>query len=114
MRNIFIGYPAQEYQDSPAELLALCKQHPEWYEGWQLRVSKYGSDSSLNAKDFCSMVLQSPGPVVLLQKIQMKTFEEIRRRLGSRLPILLQSVTSIIQSCCATRWMKRKRFTATS
>ncbi len=95
MRNIYIGYPAEEYENSPAALVNLCNSHPEWYNGWQLRLRKYESDSSLNAQDFCSMALQSLGPVIMLQRVQTKTYEEVRRRLGSRLPILLAEVSAI-------------------
>ncbi len=95
MGTIYIGYPAEQYENSPAVLVELCRSHPEWYDGWQLRLKKYESDSSLNAMDFCSMVLQSPGPIVMLQRVQTRTVEEVRRRLGSRLPIVVESVAAI-------------------
>lgn len=95
MGYIYIGYPAEQYENSPAALVELCRTHPEWCGEWQLRPRKYEPDSSLNARDFCSMVMQSPGPVVMLQRVQARTVEEVRRRLGSRLPIVLNSISTL-------------------
>ncbi len=95
MGNIYIGYPAEQYDNSPAVLVEVCRTHPEWYGGWLLRPRKYEPDSSLNARDFCSMVLQSPGPVVLLERVQARTIEDVRRRLGNRLPIVVGSITTL-------------------
>ena len=95
MGKIYIGYPAQQYESSPATLVASYQSHPEWHNGWQLSTRKYELDLSLNANNFCSMVLQLPGPVVLLERIQTRSFEEIRRRLSCRVPVILCEITTI-------------------
>ena len=95
MGNIYVGYPNLQYDNSPASLLELCQQQPELYGCWGLRLCAYRPDASLIARDFCSMVLQSPGPVVLLRQVKNSTLEEIRSRLGARVPVMVADITAI-------------------
>ena len=94
MQNIYVGHPVDKYPNSPAECVNMCLAHPEWYPGWQLRPKPYQANASLNINDFCSAVLQAQGPVVLLQRVQNTTFTGIRGRLGSRVPVLLDTITT--------------------
>jgi hypothetical protein len=95
MGNIYVGHPTFKYCNSLAELVELCRQHPEQYGGWNLRPCAYRPDASLIARDFCSLVLQSPGPVVLLRQVQNNTVEEVRRRLGARVPVIVENVINM-------------------
>lgn len=95
MGNIYVGYPGLKYDNSPASLLDLCQQQPETYDHWTLRLCPYRPDTSLIARDFCSMVLQSPGPVVLLRQVKTSTIEEVRSRLGTRVPVIVAAVAAI-------------------
>lgn len=95
MGNIYVGYPSLKYDNSPASLLELCQQQPELYGCWRLRLCAYKPDASLIARDFCSMVLQSPGPVVLLRQVKNSTLEEIRSRLGARVPVMVEEIAAI-------------------
>lgn len=95
MGNIYVGYPALQYNNSPASLLGLCQQQPEAYGHWTLRLCPYLPDTSLIARDFCSKVLQAPGPVVLLRQVKTSTIVEIRRRLGARVPVMVGDVAAI-------------------
>lgn len=92
MGIIYITHPADQYENSPAELVNLCRDHPKWRDEWQFRLRPYNANSSLVAQDFCSAVLQRPGPIVMLRPVQQKTIEEVRRRVGSRLPIVIELV----------------------
>ncbi|MGE8547641.1 MAG: hypothetical protein ACN6OC_09420 [Alcaligenes sp.] len=94
MGIIYITHPADQYENSPAVLANLCQDHPKWSGEWQFRLRPYEKNASLVAKDFCSIVLQSPGPIVMLQPVQAKTLEEVRRRIGSRLPIVVDHVAT--------------------
>jgi len=95
MGTIYLGYPAGDYADSPAALVAQCVSHPEWYDGWKLLPQQYKSDASLIAKDFCAPVFEASGPIILPQPVRNTTTEDVRRRLGSRVPILLEIITTI-------------------
>lgn len=95
METIYIAYPAKQYENSPAALVdEFCRTRSGCDDGWQFCPRKYEPDSSLNARNFCSMVLQSPGPVVMLQPVQSRTVEEVRRRLGGRLPIVVDYIAT--------------------
>lgn len=95
MGTIYIGYPNLIYDSSPASLLGLCQQQPEAFRHWTLRLCPYLADTSLVARDFCSMVLQALGPVVLIRQVKTSTIEEIRRRLGARVPVMIGDATSV-------------------
>ena len=41
------------------------------------------------------MVLQALGPVVLLRQVKASTIEEVRRRLGARVPVMVADATSV-------------------
>lgn len=95
MGIIYITHPAGQYENSPAALVNLCRDDPRWSGDWQFRLFPYGANASLVAKDFCSTVLQSLGPIVMIQPVQAKTLEEVRRRIGNRLPIKIVSVGTV-------------------
>lgn len=96
MGILYLGYPAPNYNGDPASLVTVLVNTPASLKGsWLLRVRKYAADCSLNAQDFCSTVLQEPGPVLLLEPIQSISRQEVVRRLGGRVPVAAVLVTCI-------------------
>lgn len=95
MGLIYLGHPALTYEGDPATLVTRWVQLPSAQRrGWDGRPRPYARDASINARDFCSTVLQDPGPVVLLRPIQNGSLEEIRRILGARVPVLVEDAAS--------------------
>lgn len=95
MGFIYIGHPASQYDGDPAALVNECAKSAPEHGGAVVRARAYAADASLNARDFCSTVLQAPGPVVLLQPVQRDVIEEVRLRLGTRVPVIINSVSCI-------------------
>jgi hypothetical protein len=85
----YVGHPASQYAGDAAALVELCLQEPGAHGGWTIRASAYERNSSLNAREFCSIVRQTPGPVLLIRPVQNKTVELVREKLGSFVPILV-------------------------
>lgn len=95
MGLVYLGHPIPAYEGDPSTLVTRWISLPAAQRrGWDGRARAYARDASINAQDFCSMVLQSPGPVVLLRPIQNGSLEEIRRRLGARVPVFIEDATS--------------------
>ncbi|MDN5780612.1 MAG: hypothetical protein L0H23_01090 [Luteimonas sp.] len=64
---------------------------PTWdIASWEVHVTHYASDTSVNVGDFSSRVLSAPGPVLLLQPIQRNSRIEIHTRVGGSLPVLVE------------------------
>ncbi|PPT93848.1 hypothetical protein XaraCFBP7407_16765 [Xanthomonas arboricola pv. arracaciae] len=53
-----------------------------------MKIFNYKADGSIDAVDFSSRVLQSKGPVLLLQPIQANAYNAIHLRLGNKVPVL--------------------------
>lgn len=95
MGILYLGHPAASYDGDPAELVDLWVHDPSSStEPWTLRKSAYCKESSLNAQDFSSRVLQQLGPVVLLEPIQARSRQEIMLRLGGRVPVIVAAAYS--------------------
>lgn len=92
MGIFYIGHPRDQYDGSPVECVRSCVQNPALHGGWPIRAKEYLPDASLNARDFCSMVLQAVGPVVLIQSVKQSTIEEVRARIGERVPVLVECI----------------------
>lgn len=98
MVTLYLGHPASSYVGDPASLVTGWANTPGAIrDSLSLRRREYSADYSLNAQDFCSMVLQDIGPVLLLQPIQARSAQEIMRRLGGRVPIGEVSITSMAE-----------------
>ena len=94
MGIIYIAHPLGQYDGSSASFVQTCANNPKWNAEWQFSLHQYENNSSLIAKDFCSLVLQSPGPVVMVRPVQARTLEEVRVRIATRLPIMAVDVAS--------------------
>lgn len=96
MGVVYLGHPVGLYNGDPASLADLWTDEPARYgESWSLQRRNYAKDSALNAQDFCSLVLQTLGPVVLLQPLQARSLQEIMLRLGGRVPVVIAEVFCI-------------------
>jgi hypothetical protein len=95
MGFIYIGHPASQYGGDPAALVDQCAKSTPEHGGAVVRARAYAADASLNARDFCSTVLQTPGPVLLLRPVQRDVIEEVRLRLGTRVPVSIDSASCI-------------------
>lgn len=96
-RAFYIGHPASAYEGDPASLVSQCNLRPELHGGWVLRPRTYDVRASLNARDFCSSVLQNPGPVLLLEPVQRSVIEDVRVRLRGRVPVVVETVGEVVE-----------------
>lgn len=88
MPNVYVGVPSFDYAGSPSSLLDLCEQDSPLGDGWRIRRKKYDASGAMQVRDFMSMVMQDPGPVVLLGPVQREIVGKVRERLDSRVPVL--------------------------
>ncbi len=95
MQPLYIGHPASQYDGGPRALVQLCAKDLDAHGGWPLRPHEYAANFSLNARNFCSMVLQSLGPVLLINPVKRETVEHIRLRLGARVPVIVEDIASV-------------------
>lgn len=95
MKFLYLGHPVHQYEGDTASLAKQCAQTPAAHGNWSIRASQYEFNASLNIRDFCSLVLQTPGPVLLLQPVQNKTLEGIRQRLTGRVPVEAQTIITL-------------------
>jgi hypothetical protein len=95
MGTFYIGHPPGQYDGCPAESVRSCAQNPALHGGWPIKAKEYSPDASLNARDFCSMVLQSSGPVILIESVKQGTIEEVRVRVGARVPVLVERIDNV-------------------
>lgn len=103
-RLLYIGCPKSSYEGDPYSLVSqwMRNQPPELAE-WQLHVTSYAGDTSVDAADFASRVLQSNGPVLLLGPIQSNSRVQIQNRLLGRVPVLVEAISDLAQLTDAIR-----------
>lgn len=94
MKFLYLGHPARGYDGDLGSIAEACALEPAGHGNWVLRCCPYDVNASLNARDFCSQVLQSPGPVLLLRPVQSRTLELIRQKLSGRVPVEVQALTT--------------------
>ncbi|QNP49386.1 hypothetical protein [Diaphorobacter aerolatus] len=94
MGIIYIAHPLGEYDGSSTSFVQVCANNPKWNAEWKFSIHQYDKNFALIAKDFCSLVLQSPGPIVMIRPVQAKTLEEVRIRVATRLPIMAVEIAS--------------------
>ena len=99
MRKVlYLGCPKSRYSGDPASLLEQWCTQPTWNPAaWEMHVSTYAGDSSLDAKSFASRVLQTQGPVLLLRPVQDRTLTEIQKRVSLRVPIFIEDAGDLSQ-----------------
>ncbi|WP_153064793.1 hypothetical protein [Xanthomonas campestris] len=87
--TVYVGCPKSSYLGDPHDQLHQLHESPSWdVSKWTLKIFKYKADGSIDAGDFSSAVLQSKGPVLLLQPIQANAYNAIHLRLSNKVPVL--------------------------
>ena len=84
---LHLGHPAPEYQGDISDVVGQFLAMPATERpcpDWVVRSYPYRRDYSLDARNFSSTVLSTPGPVLLLLPHQRKSIQEIRQRLEGR------------------------------
>ena len=99
MRKVlYLGCPISRYDGDPASLVDQWRAQPTWNAAaWQMHVTTYAGDSSLDAESFASRVLQSNGPVLLLKPVQHNALTAIQKRISLRVPIFVEEVGDLTQ-----------------
>ena len=99
MRKVlYLGCPISRYDGDPASLVDQWRAQPTWNAAaWQMHVTTYAGDSSLDAEGFASRVLQSNGPVLLLKPVQHNALTAIQKRISLRVPIFVEEVGDLTQ-----------------
>ncbi|HBO2703604.1 hypothetical protein [Pseudomonas aeruginosa] len=93
MKYLYLGHPPHCYDDDLGHIAERFAQEVSEDTGWAVRSCPYeGFNQSLNVQQFSSLVLQNPGPILLLRPVQARTVELIRNKLGGRLPIEVREI----------------------
>ncbi|KKA06220.1 hypothetical protein VP02_18900 [Pseudomonas ogarae] len=100
MISLYVGFPAtcfigNDGVDAAVECLKV--EFPDV----RIKHVVYDARCSLSILDFCSMVGQRPGPVLLLEPIQSKVLEEVRLRLALKLPVACEMIVCEEELCAA-------------
>lgn len=99
MRKVlYMGCPIGRYDGDPASLLGQWRARPTWNEAaWEMHLTTYAGDSSLDAESFASRVSQTNGPILLLRPVQNNALTEIQKRISLRVPIFVEEVADLNQ-----------------
>lgn len=96
MKYLYLGHPPHHYDDDLGDMAETFAREVSEGDGWAIRTCPYeGYNQSLNVQRFSALVLQSPGPILLLRPVQIRTIELIRDRLGGRLPIDVREIETV-------------------
>jgi hypothetical protein len=69
--------------------LERVSKEPAW-DSWKIECREYDKNCSLGIQKLCAEVISRSGPVLLLNPVQKKIFDEINKRLGGRVNVLLE------------------------
>ena len=101
---LYLGCPRNSYEGDPASLVEQWRSQPTWDPtAWELNVTTYSGDTSVDAVGFAARVLQNAGPVLLLTPIQSNSRIQIQARVGTRVPVLVEEVADLNQLTQAIR-----------
>jgi hypothetical protein len=88
---VYVCHPLERYVPGIAAAVSAAivavTVLPEWAKS-SVRVVVYDANASLRVNDLCSQVLGKLGPVILLDPVQIRVFELLHERLGTRTTIL--------------------------
>lgn len=95
---LYVGCPKPSYEGDPADLLTQLFAAPTWdVANFTLKIRHYKADGALDAVDFASSVIQSLGPVLLLQPIQSNSHAAIHLRLSDKVPVHRRTTSDITE-----------------
>ncbi len=87
--RLYLLHPLEMYLPGAATWAAEVEtiiRHDHVWDDWDLFVSTYDDRNSFHLQPLFVRVLNKPGPVVLVENVQRKALEELRRRLRSMPP----------------------------
>lgn len=91
MISLYLGLPATCFIGNDGADAAVERLKAE-LPGVKIKHVVYDANCSLSILDFCSMVGQRPGPVLLLKPIKATVLEGVRIRLAVKLPVACEMV----------------------
>jgi hypothetical protein len=95
-RRIYLLHPQDKFlpvvSDWVSEAREILQDDGQWVE-WDLCVTIYSRENSFKFQDVLSQVRQTVGPLVLIQPVQTKPRELLRRALRSQTIVLTESVS---------------------
>lgn len=94
MNSLYMGIPGNYFLDGSNDIEATVARLSHAFPDIRIKHVVYEANCSLNVLDFCSMVGQKPGPVLLLQPIKSTVLERIRVRLAANVPVLAPVIAS--------------------
>ena len=94
MTSLYMGFPPNCFLDGSNDIDAAVARLCHAFPNVRVKHVIYDANYSLNVLDFCSMVGQKPGPVLLLQPIKGTVLERIRVRLAANVPVEAPTVAS--------------------
>jgi hypothetical protein len=94
--RIYLFHPREKYLPGVAgwvsDVEMILRADNSW-DNWDLIIDLYDDQNTFAVQPLFVKVLNKPGPVILLEKVQRKAFEELRKRLRTRAVILVPMVT---------------------
>jgi hypothetical protein len=94
MISLYMGFPTPCFIEGNGDVVMAVAQLRACFPGLKIKHVNYDAQCSLSVLDFCSMVGQKPGPVLLLRPIQSKVLEAIRQRLAANVPVVAETIAS--------------------
>lgn len=92
MTSLYMGFPKPCFIGDSDDVDAAVGRLRDAFPNVKIKHVIYDNACSLSILDFCSMVGQKPGPVILLQPIQSKVLEGIRLRLAANVPVAAETI----------------------
>jgi hypothetical protein len=93
--RIYLLHPLERHLPGAAawvvEVEALLRADEAW-SGWDLIVTPYDEQNSFAVQPLFVRVLNKPGPVVLVERVQRKALENLRGRLRTRAVVMVPAV----------------------
>lgn len=92
MISLYMGFPASCFIEDSDDVDAAVGRLREAFPDIKIKHVIYDSACSLNILDFCSMVGQKLGPVLMLQPIKSSVLEGVRLRLAANVPVAAELI----------------------
>ncbi|WP_339496103.1 MULTISPECIES: hypothetical protein [Pseudomonas] len=108
MISLYLAFPATCFIGNEKAEMAVERLRAQ-FPAVTIKYVVYDANCSLSILDFCSMVGQKPGPVLLLKPIKTSVLEGVRLRLAVKLPVACEMV-ACQESLCAAISMVLRQF----
>jgi len=94
MTSLYMGFPNPCFIDGSDDVDAAVASLRASFPDLRIKHVIYDASCSLSVLDFCSMVGQKLGPVLLLRPIQSKVLEGIRLKLAANVPVASETAST--------------------